>query len=115
LYQSSNVLAQSGDNDGIINLNQPLYSEHFKLSSHKDVVIKATEARFSGNGTANGIHITSNGHGFIVPRLGGVVYITGKADFVTAPSSGKATYAFQTIGNYGNALFNANATGNLLI
>lgn len=93
-----------------------MYSEHFKLSSHKDVVIngtKATEATFSGNGTANGIHISSNGHGFIVPRLGGVVYITGKADFVTAPLSGKATYAFQAIGNYGIALFNANATGNL--
>jgi hypothetical protein len=114
---SSNVLAQSGDNNGIINLNQPLYSEHFKLTSQKDVIIngtKATEATFSGNGTTNGIHITSNGHGFIIPRAGGVVYIKGKADFVTAqPSSGKATYAFQAIGNYGIALFNPNATGNL--
>lgn len=35
-------------------------------------------------GTTNGIHITSNGHVFIVPRPGGVVYIIGKADFVTA-------------------------------
>ncbi|HJT49965.1 MAG TPA: hypothetical protein VJ729_17420 [Nitrososphaeraceae archaeon] len=117
LYQSSNVLAQSDDNDGIINLNQPLYSEHFKLTSQKAVVINGTEAieaTFSGNGTTNGIRITSNGHGFIIPRAGGVVYITGKADFVTTPqSSGKATYAFQAIGNYGIALFNPNATGNL--
>jgi hypothetical protein len=74
---------------------------------------KATEATFSGNGITNGIHITSNGHGFIIPRAGGVVYITGKADFVTAPSSGKATYTFQAIRNYGFALFNYNATGNL--
>jgi len=108
-HQSSNVQAQSNStNNGIINLNQPLYSEHFKLTSHKDVVIngtKATQATFSGNGTTNGIDVTSNGHGFIVPRPGGVVYIMGKADFVTAPlSSGKATYSFQAIGNYGIAL-----------
>ena len=117
-YQSSNVLAQSNNNnDGIINLNQPLYSEHYKLISHKDIVIngtKAIDAIFSGNGTTNGIHVTSNGYGFIVPRSGGVVYVKGKADFVTVPpSSGEATYAFQAIGNYGIALFNANATGSL--
>jgi hypothetical protein len=117
LYQSLNVLAQSDNNNSIINLNQPLYSEHFKLTSQKNIVIngtEATEATFSGNGTTNGIHITSNGHGFIVPRIGGVVYITGKADFITAPpSSGKATYSFQAIGSYGIALFNPNATGSL--
>jgi hypothetical protein len=93
-----------------------LYSEHFKLTSQKAVVIngtKATEATFSGNGTTNGMHITSNGHGFIVPRLGGVVYIRGKADFVTVPPPGKATYTFQAIGNYGIAIFNPNATGSL--
>jgi len=117
-HQSSNVQAQSNStNNGIINLNQPLYNEHFKLTSQKNIVIngtKMTEATFSGNGTTNGIRITSNGHGFIVPRPDGVVYITGKADFVTAaPSSGKATYTFQAIGNYGIALFNPNATGSL--
>lgn len=93
-----------------------MYSEHFKLTSQKAVVIngtKATEATFSGNGTTNGMHITSNGHGFIVPRLGGVVYIRGKADFVTVPPPGKATYTFQAIGNYGIAIFNPNATGSL--
>jgi hypothetical protein len=114
-YQSSNVLAQFNKN-GIIDLNHPLYSEHFKPTSQKGVVIngtKVTEATFSGNGTTNGIHITSSGHGLIFPRPGGVVYVKGKADFVTIPSSGKATYTFQAIGNYGVALFNANVTGNL--
>jgi hypothetical protein len=115
-YQPSNLLSQSNTNDGVIDLSQPLYSEHYKLTSHKDVVIngtKVTEATFSGNGTTNGIHITSNGHGLIFPRSGGVAYIKGKDDFVTAPPSGKATYTFQAIGNYGIALFNANATGSL--
>ena len=48
-----------------------------------------------------------------VGKLQGIVYIKGKTDFITAPSSGKATYTFQAIGNYGIALFNSNATGNL--
>jgi hypothetical protein len=42
---SSNVLAQSGDNNGIINVNQPLYSEHFKLTSQKTVVINGTKQK----------------------------------------------------------------------
>ena len=121
LYQSPNVLAQS-NNNGIIDLNQPLYSEHFKLTSQKEDTIngtKVTEGVFSGNGTAKGISIISTGKGLIFPRPGGVVYIKGKADFIAIPSpssdkqTGKATYTFQTIGNYGVALFNANATGSL--
>ena len=109
------VLAQS-NNNGIIDLNQPLYSEHFKITSQKQVMIngtKVTLATFSGNGSARGISISSTGKGLIFPRPGGVVYIKGKTDFITAASSGKATYTFQAIGNYGIALFNANPTGNL--
>jgi hypothetical protein len=123
LYQSPNLLAQSDNNKGIIDLNQPLYREHFKLISQKEVTIngtKVTQAMFSGNGTAKGISITSMGKGLIFPRPDGVVYLKGKADFIATRSSssndkqtGKATYTFQAIGNYGIALFNANATGNL--
>jgi hypothetical protein len=121
LYQLPDLLAQSDNNKGIIDLNQPLYREHFKLMSQKEVTIngtKVTQAMFSGNGTAKGISITSMGKGLIFPRPDGVVYTKGKADFIATRSSssndnGKATYTFQAIGNYGIALFNANATGSL--
>jgi hypothetical protein len=123
LYQSPNLLAQS-DNTGIIDLSQPLYSEHFKVIGQKEVTIngtKVTQAMFSGNGTTKGISITSIGKGLIFSRPDGVVYIKGKADFIPTPSSsssndrqaGKATYTFQAIGNYGVALFNPNASGSL--
>ena len=36
LYQSPNLLAQP-DNTGIIDLNQPLYSEHFKVIGQKEL------------------------------------------------------------------------------
>jgi hypothetical protein len=63
--------------------------------------------------TARGINVTSTGHASIFPRPGGVLYIKGKDDFTATPSSGKATYTFEAIGNYGVALFKPNATGSL--
>jgi hypothetical protein len=123
LYQPPNLLGQSDNNKGIIDLNQPLYREHFKLISQKELTIngtKVTQGVFSGNGTAKSISTRSMGKGLIFPRPGGVVYVRGKADFISTPSSssndkqtGKATYTFQAVGNYGIALFNANATGSL--
>ena len=115
-YRPLDLLAQMNNNNGIIDLNQPLYSEHYKLISQKEVTIngtKVTEATFSGNGSARGISITSTGHASIFPRPGGVVYLKGKDDFTATPSSGKATYTFEAIGNYGVALFKPNATGSL--
>jgi hypothetical protein len=115
-YRQPDLLAQMNNNNGIIDLNQPLYSEHYKLISQKEVTIngtKVTEGTFSSNGSARGISITSAGHGSIFPRPGGVVYIKGKSDFTATPSSGKATYTFEAIGNYGVALFKPNATGSL--
>lgn len=122
LYRLPDLLAQSDNNKGIIDLNQPLYREHFKLISQKEVTIngtKVTQAMFSGKGTAKGISITSMGKGLIFPKTGGVVYVKGKADFIATRSpsnekqTGKANYTFQAIGNYGIAFFNANATGSL--
>jgi hypothetical protein len=49
-----------------------------------------------GNGTINGIDITSTGKALIIPRSNGVPYIEGAADFKIY--SGKATYVFQAIG-----------------
>ena len=71
---------------------------------------------FSGNGTTKGISVTSAGKGLIIPRPGDVIYVKGRADFIAAANdtqSGKATYTFEAIGNYGVAIFDANATGNL--
>jgi hypothetical protein len=71
---------------------------------------------FSGNGTTKGISVTSAGKGLIIPRTGDVIYVKGRADFIAAANdtqSGKATYTFEAIGNYGVAIFDANATGNL--
>jgi hypothetical protein len=57
---------------------------------------EATEVVILGNGTINGIDITSTGKALIIPRSNGVPYIEGAADFKTY--SGKATYVFQAIG-----------------
>jgi hypothetical protein len=107
------VLAQI-DDDQSISLGPPLFTEHYEIASSKKTVVngtEATEAVIMGNGTINGINITSTGKALILPRPNGVLYIEGAADFKT--NSGKATYVFQAIGNYGAAFFNANATGNL--
>jgi hypothetical protein len=76
---------------------------------------EATEVVIFGNETIKGINITSTGKALIIPRPKGVPYIEGAADFRTTDNgnSGKATYVFQAIGDYGAAFFNSNATGNL--
>lgn len=115
-YRPPDLLAQMNNNNGIIDMNQPLYSEHYKLIGKKEVTIngtKVTQETVSGNGSARGINVTSTGHASIFPRPGDVVYIKGKDDFTATPSSGKATYTFEAIGNYGVALFKPNATGSL--
>ena len=76
---------------------------------------EATEAVFMGNGTVNGINVTSTGKALVIPRSNGAAYIEGTADFKTTDNrnSGKTTYVFQAIGNYGAAFFNSNSTGSL--
>jgi hypothetical protein len=110
--QTDNIMSQS------INLGPPLFTEHYKIASSKKTIVNGTEATevvIMGNGTVNGINITSTGKALITPRSNGVAYIEGAADFKATDSenSGKATYVFQAIGDYGAAFFNANATGNL--
>lgn len=104
----------------IIDLNQPLYMENFKIIGQKEVTIngtKVTEEIFFGNGTVKGISITSSGKSLIIPRSEGVIYVKGRADLIAIAAdgrqTGKATYTYEAIGNYGVALFDANATGNL--
>jgi hypothetical protein len=103
----------------IIDLNQPLYQEQYKIIGQKEVTVNGTiltEAMFSGNGSVNGISVNSTGKGLVIPRAEGVNYINGTVEFTAVEDdrqAGKATYTFEAIGNYGVALFDANATGNL--
>ena len=55
--------------------------------------------------TVNSINVTSTGKALVIPRSNGAAYIEGTADFKTTDNrnSGKATYVFQAIGNYGAA------------
>jgi hypothetical protein len=97
-----------------INLGPPLFTEHYKIVSSKKTMFNGTDAMevvILGNGTINDLNITSTGKALVIPRSNGVPYIEGAADFRT--NSGKATYTFQAIGDYGAAFFNSNATGNL--
>ena len=68
---------------------------------------EATEAVFMGNGTVNGINVTSTGTALVIPRSNGAAYIEGTADFKTTHkgNGGKAIY--------GAAFFNSNSTGSL--
>lgn len=101
-----------------LNLGYPLFVEHYNIISSKKTMVNGTEATevvILGNGTISGINIISMGKALIIPRSNGVPYIEGAADFKTTDNgnSGKATYIFQAIGDYGAVFFNANATGNL--
>jgi hypothetical protein len=42
---------------------------------------EATEAAFMGNGTVNGINVTSTGKALVIPRSNGAAYIEGTVDF----------------------------------
>lgn len=119
---SSSFLAKAvtiNNNNTIISLSQPLYIEYFKIIGQKEVIVnktKVTEEIFSGNGTTNGISVTSTGRSLIIPRAVDLVYVKGSAELIAAVDdrqTGKATYTYEAIGNYGIALFDANATGNL--
>jgi hypothetical protein len=110
-------LAQRSNSTGAnnaLNLGSPIFIEHYNIISSKKTMVNGTEATevvILGNGTISGINITSTGKALVIPRPNGVPYIEGAADFRTI--SGKATYVFQAIGDYGTAFFNSNATGNL--
>jgi hypothetical protein len=91
-----------------LNLGFPVFIEHYNIISSKKTMVNGTEATevlILGNGTISGINITSTGKALVIPRPNGVAYIEGAADFRTTDNgnSGKATYVFQAIGDYGAA------------
>jgi hypothetical protein len=103
-----------------LNLGKPIYTEKFTAPKSHDKLTSSVYS-FSGNGTLNGLEISSSGNGFIVPREDGTHAITdGKALF-TSKNGGNASYSFEAIINIkdnvtrhlGAAFFDANATGNL--
>jgi hypothetical protein len=121
MHIHSPAIAQMGNStraNTTLNLGSPVFIEHYNIISSKKTMVNgtdATEVLILGNGTISGINITSTGKALVIPRSNGVPYIEGAADFKTTDNgnSGKATYVFQAIGDYGAAFFNANATGNL--
>lgn len=114
------ISAYAAQQQPVIDLNQPLYMEQYKIIGQKEIITvngtKVTEEMFSGNGTVKGISVNSTGKSLIIPRAEGVNYVKGTAEFIAVEDdrqAGKATYTYEAIGNYGVALFDANATGNL--
>jgi len=116
--QGSNTMAGSTGVNNITNLGAPLFIEHYKIIGDKKTMVNGsepTEAVFRGNGTVNGINVTSTGTALVIPRSNGAAYIEGTADFKTTHNGngGNAIYVFRAIGNYGAAFFNSNSTGSL--
>jgi hypothetical protein len=104
-----------------LNLGKPIYTEIFTAPKSHEKLTSSVYS-FSGNGTLNGIEISSSGNGLIVPREDETSAITdGRALFTTKNDSGNASYSFEAIINIENnvtrhlgaAFFDANATGNL--
>jgi hypothetical protein len=105
-----------------LNLGKPIYTEVFTAPESQDDNLTSSVYSFSGNGTLNGMEISSSGNGLIVPRDEGTSAITdGRALFTSKNGNGKASYSFEAIINIegnatkhlGAAFFDANATGNL--
>src|SRR3954453_948204 len=111
----------------------PLYIELDKISNRKAVVVNgttatatnATEASFSGNGTARGVNYTDSGKGLVIPRENRVIFIKGYVTMITS-SGDTASASFQEIGHpmidanntiiinaNGAAFFDSKATGKL--
>jgi len=103
-----------------LNLGKPIYTEIFTAPKSHDKLTSSVYS-FSGNGTLNGMEISSSGNGFIVPRVDGTHVITDGRALFTSKNGGNASYSFEAIidikenvtRHLGAAFFDANATGNL--
>jgi hypothetical protein len=104
-----------------LNLGKPIYTEIFTAPKSHDKLTSSVYS-FSGNGTINGMEISSSGNGLIVPRENGTSAVTdGRALFTSKNDGGNASYSFEAIisieenvtRHLGAAFFDANTTGNL--
>ena len=112
-------------------LENPIFSEHDKITSQKQVVINGTKGlsvAFSGNGTVKGIDFTDVGSALITFRPNGFGDLKGQAVITTTGNDGgssstggqeKATYTFYatgrqnangTVNSNGATFFHANST-----
>ncbi|HZL21869.1 MAG TPA: hypothetical protein VFC05_00980 [Nitrososphaeraceae archaeon] len=103
-----------------LNLGKPIYTEIFTAPKSHDKLTSSVYS-FSGNGTINGMEISSSGNGLIIPREDGTSAVTDGRALFTSKNGGNASYSFEAIINIkenvtrhlGAAFFDANATGNL--
>ncbi len=103
-----------------LNLGKPIYTEVFTAPKSHDKLTSSVYS-FSGNGTLNGMEISSSGNGLIIPREDGTSAVTDGRALFTSENGGNASYSFEAIidtednviRHIGAALFDANATDNL--
>ena len=103
-----------------LTLGKPIYTEIFTVPKSQNNNLTNSVYSFSGNGTINDIKVSATGNGVMVPREDGTSsIIDGRALFTS--ENGNASYSFGAIidiednvtRHLGEALFDANATGNL--
>ena len=108
------------EEDMDLTLGKPIYIERFTVPKIQNDNLTTSIYSFSGNGNLSGIKVSATGNGVMVPREDGTSsIIDGKALFTS--ENGNASYSFGAIidtednvtRHLGEALFDANATGNL--
>lgn len=67
-----------------LTLGKPIYTEIFTVPKSQDDEFTSSVYSFSGNGTLNGMKVSSTGNGLMVPREDGTSSITdGRALFTS--------------------------------
>lgn len=108
------------EEDMNLTLGKPIYIERFTVPKTQNDNLTTSIYSFSGNGNLSGIKVSATGNGVMVPREDGTSsIIDGRALFTS--ENGNASYSFGAIidtednvtRHLGEALFDANATGNL--
>ena len=108
------------EEDMNLTLGKPIYIERFTVQKTQNDNLTSSIYSFSGNGNLSGIKVSATGNGVMVPREDGTSsIIAGRALFTS--ENGNASYSFGAIidtednvtRHLGEALFDANATGNL--
>jgi hypothetical protein len=121
LYAQQQEQNQTDIQEINLTLGKPTYTEKFTVPKSIDEKLSSSVYSFSGNGTLNGMKITTTGNALMLPREDGTSSITdGRALFISE-NGGSASYSFEAIINMednvtkhrGAAFFDANATGNL--
>jgi hypothetical protein len=108
------------EEDMNLTLGKPIYIERFTVPKAQNDNLTTSIYSFSGNGNLSGIKVSATGNGVMVPREDGTSSIIDGRTLFTS-ENGNASYSFGAIidtednvtRHLGEALFDANATGNL--